>query len=134
MIPARPVIFGLLTFLRPPSRFYCRPIETASARYCYSGFMRHLVKVHAATGRAPLGRIAELGPGGSLGTGRGDERLASVRYERRFQCDRLAALTIVDRTVRLLQRIEGDAERGGNNHQRADDLDQYRLQNGNPRL
>ena len=69
MIHARPIIHGLLTFLRPPSRYNCRPIETASARYCYSVFMRHLVKVQAATGRIPLGRIAELGPGGSLGTG-----------------------------------------------------------------
>jgi hypothetical protein len=69
MIPARLIIYGLMTFLRPPSRYYYRPVETASARYCYSVFMRHLVKVHAATGHAPLGRIAELGPGGSLGTG-----------------------------------------------------------------
>ncbi|MBV8755449.1 MAG: hypothetical protein JO328_21555 [Hyphomicrobiales bacterium] len=69
MIPARLIIYGLMTFLRPPSRYYYRPLETASARYCYSVFMRHLVKLHAATGRVPLGRIAELGPGGSLGTG-----------------------------------------------------------------
>jgi hypothetical protein len=69
MIPARLVIYGLMTFLRPAARYYYRPVETASPRYCYSVFMRHLVKVHAATGHAPLGRIAELGPGGSLGTG-----------------------------------------------------------------
>jgi SAM-dependent methyltransferase len=69
MIPARLIVHGLLTFVRPPSRYTYRPVETISARYCYSVFLRHLVKVHAATGRIPLGRIAELGPGGSLGTG-----------------------------------------------------------------
>ena len=54
------IIHGLATFVVPASPH--RPAETISARYCYTVFMRHLVKLHAATGCIPLGRIAELGP------------------------------------------------------------------------
>jgi SAM-dependent methyltransferase len=42
---------------------------TDSARYCYAVFLRHLVRVHSTTGLVPLGKIAELGPGDSLGVG-----------------------------------------------------------------
>ena len=43
--------------------------RTDSARYCYSVWMRHLVKTHAYR-RVPFnGVVVELGPGDSLGTG-----------------------------------------------------------------
>lgn len=107
MIPTRAIIYGLLTFLRPPSRFYCRPIETASARYCYSVFMRHLVKVHAATGRAPLGRMAELGPGGSLGTGLAAMLAGAQQYsafDAEAHSDRDSNLRVFDELVDLFRR------------------------------
>src|ERR1700704_1131908 len=63
------IIKGLLTFVLPRV-FYSRHTGgTDSARYCYSVFLRHLVRIHSTTGQVPLGRIAELGPGDSLGVG-----------------------------------------------------------------
>jgi SAM-dependent methyltransferase len=65
----KPVIKGLLTFVLPRSTYSRHTGGTDSARYCYSVFLRHLVQIHSATGSIPLGRIAELGPGDSLGIG-----------------------------------------------------------------
>ena len=42
---------------------------TDNARYCYSVWLRHLVKLRQAGFEAPLGCVAELGPGDSAGTG-----------------------------------------------------------------
>jgi hypothetical protein len=42
---------------------------TDSARYCYSVWLRHLVKIHAYRQAAFKGIVVELGPGDSLGTG-----------------------------------------------------------------
>src|SRR5262245_17377795 len=76
---ARMIARGLMTYVAP--RFlYRRQTKTLSARYCYAVFMRHLVKVHAASGRAPLGNVAELGPGGSLGTGLAAMIAGAQRY------------------------------------------------------
>lgn len=66
---SKQIIKGLLTFLLPRSMYSRHTGGTDSARYCYSVFLRHLVEIHAATGAIPLGRIAELGPGDSLGVG-----------------------------------------------------------------
>jgi SAM-dependent methyltransferase len=63
------IIKGLLTFVVPRSMYSRHTGGTDSARYCYSVFLRHLVQIHAATGSVPLRRIAELGPGDSLGVG-----------------------------------------------------------------
>jgi SAM-dependent methyltransferase len=63
------IIKGLLTFGLPRSMYSRHTGGTDSARYCYSVFLRHLVRIHAATGSAPLGMVAELGPGDSLGVG-----------------------------------------------------------------
>jgi SAM-dependent methyltransferase len=63
------IIKGLLTFVLPRSMYSRHTGGTDSARYCYSVFLRHLVEIHATTGSVPLGRIAELGPGDSLGVG-----------------------------------------------------------------
>ncbi len=41
---------------------------TVSARYCYTVWLRHLIKVHAVGGRLPVS-IAEIGPGDSIGIG-----------------------------------------------------------------
>lgn len=63
------VIKGLLTFAVPRSMYSRHTGGTDSARYCYAVFLRHLVRVNSATGLIPLGRVAELGPGDSLGVG-----------------------------------------------------------------
>lgn len=60
---------GLLTFVLPRALINRSSGATDSATYCYSVLMRHLVRVHHATGQVPLGNVAELGPGGSLGAG-----------------------------------------------------------------
>src|SRR5687767_97680 len=103
---ARMIARGLLTFVAP--RFlYRRQTKTLSARYCYAVFMRHLVKVHAASGRVPLGHVAELGPGGSLGTGlaamiAGAERYFAMDVGRDSQ--RKGNLRVFDELVELFRR------------------------------
>jgi SAM-dependent methyltransferase len=42
---------------------------TDSARYCYSVWLRHLIKAHEAGIAVPPRSLAELGPGDSLGVG-----------------------------------------------------------------
>lgn len=43
--------------------------ESASGRYCYSVWLRHIVRAHSAGLRTELGSVAELGPGSSIGVG-----------------------------------------------------------------
>jgi hypothetical protein len=60
---------GLLTFVPGAMRYACGGTGgTDSARYCYSVWLRHLVKA-ARVGRTEWNAIAELGPGESLGIG-----------------------------------------------------------------
>jgi SAM-dependent methyltransferase len=49
--------------------FDTRTRGTDSARYCYSVWMRHLVKIHAYRPPPFSGLWVELGPGDSIGTG-----------------------------------------------------------------
>lgn len=44
-------------------------LETLSARYCYSVWLRHIVKVAETGQRTDPSAVAELGPGSSLGVG-----------------------------------------------------------------
>ncbi len=97
---------GLLTFVAPQFLYNKRPVETVSARYCYAVFLRHLVRVHAASGRVPLGRVAEFGPGGSLGTGlaaviAGAESYFAVDVRRDSQRD---SLRVFDELAGLFAR------------------------------
>jgi hypothetical protein len=63
---------GSATFLPILGKYACRGTGgTASARYCYSVWMRHLIKARQS-GYSLVsagGRIAELGPGDTLGIG-----------------------------------------------------------------
>lgn len=63
------VVKGLLTFALPRWTYSRHTGGTNSARYCYAVFLRQLIRVHSCTGQTPLGAIAELGPGDSLGIG-----------------------------------------------------------------
>lgn len=61
---------GLATYLPGVRKCFCSGSGgTVSARYCYSVWMRHLVKAHEVGLKTPLNKIAELGPGDSLGIG-----------------------------------------------------------------
>jgi len=60
---------GLATYVPGLYRPRHGPGSTASARYCYSVWLRHLVMAgKSGLPTRPL-TVAELGPGGSLGTG-----------------------------------------------------------------
>ena len=66
-----PVARGLLTLMPAlndllPSR---SEGQTASARYCYTLWMRHLTLLHAHGFRGTPDTVAELGPGETLGVG-----------------------------------------------------------------
>ena len=61
---------GLATYIPGARKYFCSSSGgTISARYCYTVWMRHLVKAHEAGLSTKLDRIAELGPGDSLGIG-----------------------------------------------------------------
>jgi hypothetical protein len=68
----RPKAFatGLASFVPGVRRFMVRGTGgTCSARYCYSVWLRHLVKADAAGMPTEHSCVAELGPGDSLGVG-----------------------------------------------------------------
>lgn len=61
---------GLATYIPGAREYFCSSSGgTVSARYCYSVWMRHLIKAHESGLNTRLDRIAELGPGDSLGIG-----------------------------------------------------------------
>jgi SAM-dependent methyltransferase len=64
------LIKGIATYVPGLRRFSLRRTGgTDSARYCYSVWLRHLVKAAAAGLPTDPETVAELGPGDSLGTG-----------------------------------------------------------------
>lgn len=60
---------GLATFVVPASWYNRSHGRTLSARYCYSVYLRHLVKLDEAGAGTDPGSVAEIGPGASIGTG-----------------------------------------------------------------
>jgi hypothetical protein len=61
---------GLASFVPGIGRLTCSGSGgTVSARYCYSVWLRILVKLHSIGVRPNLHSVAELGPGDSLGVG-----------------------------------------------------------------
>jgi len=60
---------GALTLILPRWAYSRQSGGSSSARYCYSVFMRHLVRLHQTTGFVVPKTVAELGPGDSLGIG-----------------------------------------------------------------
>ncbi|HVO16981.1 MAG TPA: methyltransferase domain-containing protein [Alphaproteobacteria bacterium] len=60
---------GLLTYV-VPSRLYNRSEgRTLSARYCYSVFLRHLIRLGRVGAPTDPRVVAEIGPGASIGAG-----------------------------------------------------------------
>ncbi len=60
---------GLATFVAPASWYNRSQGRTLSARYCYSVYLRHLVKLDEAGAGTDPGGVAEIGPGASIGAG-----------------------------------------------------------------
>lgn len=59
---------GLATFVLPPALYNRASGRTLSARYCYSVYLRHLVRLAEAGLPTDPARVAEIGPGASIGT------------------------------------------------------------------
>jgi hypothetical protein len=69
-IKPRALATGLASFVPGVRRLMCRGSGgTCSARYCYTVWMRHLVKAEAAGIPTIHACVAELGPGDSIGVG-----------------------------------------------------------------
>jgi hypothetical protein len=73
-VPVKPLLIGLQSYLpgrlgRVGQDLMRGAGGTASARYCYSVWLRHLVMAHEYGLKATPEAVAELGPGGSVGTG-----------------------------------------------------------------
>ena len=80
-IKPRALATGLASFLPGFQRFTNRASGgTDSARYCYSVWLRHLVRAHRVGLRSDPSCIAELGPGDSLGTGLAAVLTGADRY------------------------------------------------------
>jgi SAM-dependent methyltransferase len=60
---------GLVSFVLPPQVTNRGGGRTYSARYCFSVYLRHLVKLAAAGCATAPRTVAEIGPGESIGTG-----------------------------------------------------------------
>lgn len=75
------ILEGGLSLLPGSARFFRKGTQgTDSPRYCYSVWLRHLVKTHPYR-RTPLdGVVVELGPGDSLGTGLASLLSGAHRY------------------------------------------------------
>lgn len=65
----RQLIGAALTFVPGVRRQFKGTGGTNSARYCYAVWMRHMAKAHEAGVWKMPARVAELGPGDSLGIG-----------------------------------------------------------------
>jgi len=65
------VLYGIATFVPGVAAVFGRGAgDTSNARYCYSVWLRHLVKVFEAAPNFAYPRVvAELGPGDSIGVG-----------------------------------------------------------------
>ena len=67
-----PIIKGVLTWVSILNSWRLRRVATTgsdSPRYCYSVWLRHLVKLHKYGFNVVGAKIGELGPGDSIGIG-----------------------------------------------------------------
>jgi methyltransferase family protein len=69
-IKPRALAGGIASMLPGIRAFTCRGSGgTCSSRYCYSVWLRHLVRAHESGLRTSFQSVAELGPGDSIGMG-----------------------------------------------------------------
>lgn len=61
---------GLSSYVPGAKKYFCSSSGgTVSSRYCYSVWLRHLIRAHETGLNTRVNKIAELGPGDSLGIG-----------------------------------------------------------------
>jgi hypothetical protein len=78
----RPLLVGTATHVPGLRNLTARRTGgTASARYCYSVWLRHLVMAHVHGIDTRFGTVAELGPGDSLGMGLAALLSGAERYD-----------------------------------------------------
>ena len=82
-------VFGLARRVWSPARE--SPKQTA--RYCYSVWLRHLVKLFRSDVKQPHGVVMELGPGGSIGVGLAALLTGTQRY---VACDIVRHMSLLD--------------------------------------
>jgi len=101
---------GLASFVPGVRRFMVRGTGgTCSARYCYTVWMRHLVKADAAGMPTSHSCVAELGPGDSLGTGLAALLSGATRYvalDAKSHANPEQNLAIFEELVPLFRRRE----------------------------
>jgi hypothetical protein len=101
---------GLASFVPGVRRFMVRGTGgTCSARYCYTVWMRHLVKAEAAGMPTQHSCVAELGPGDSLGVGLSALLSGAPRYvalDAKSHANPDQNLTIFEELVSLFCRRE----------------------------
>jgi hypothetical protein len=101
---------GLASFVPGVRRFMVRGTGgTGSARYCYTVWMRHLVKAHAAGIPTVHSCVAELGPGDSLGVGLAALLSGAGRYlalDAKSHANPEQNLAIFEELVELFRRRE----------------------------
>jgi hypothetical protein len=101
---------GLASFVPGVRRFMVRGTGgTGSARYCYTVWMRHLVKAETAGIPTVHSCVAELGPGDSLGTGLAALLSGASRYvalDAKSHANPEQNLTIFQELVELFRRRE----------------------------
>ncbi|MBD3241171.1 MAG: hypothetical protein GF331_11345 [Chitinivibrionales bacterium] len=114
----RHLIKGLVTCVPGAYKAFSRATTggTCSASYCYSVWLRHLVKAHESGLSTNPATVAELGPGDSIGIGLAALVTGARQYHAldivRFANDE-SNLTILDDIVALVRRradIPGDTE------------------------
>ncbi len=108
MVRMRPLLVGVATHL-PVFASLTRAKQTGgsvSARYCYSVWLRHLVKAYENGIDVIFGTVAELGPGDSLGVGL-SALLSGVKRYCSLDVIRFAApetnLRILDQLIELFR-------------------------------
>ncbi len=100
---------GALTYVLPSTVYSRSTGGTVSARYCYSVFLRHLVKLREVVPGDMPHTVAELGPGDSIGIGLAALLAGAERYYGFDVCDFAAVqrnLVVFDELVDLFRRRE----------------------------
>jgi hypothetical protein len=74
LVKFKQIFFGLLTKIPLLGKvivkyYFSTTGGSNSAKYCYSVWLRHIVKVYKVTGKSEFNTICELGPGESIGIG-----------------------------------------------------------------
>ena len=112
-----PLIKGAASFLPPLRSYVCGGSGgTVSARYCYSVWLRHLVRIRSNGPHPRLGTVAELGPGDSLGIGLSAVLSGADHYyglDTKEHASSSSNLSVLDELIALFRNrspIPGDEE------------------------